>query len=607
MNPVLGSIYLTSTGTSVGSFDFLVSPEEGSAVEIGTPVAAETTEGVLVGTVVDMRTYGTANSPVSETLSELFSAKARDGIIEAVIATVQVFSSPHMRPAKSGLVRAANKEEMLAATGYDRMNWPIPSGVVPLADGEYAKVCLDGKALLGPESAHLIVGGVSGHAAKTSYAGVLLASAFSAGGDDGNKVAALIFNVKGDDLIWLDEEPSTGYELEESDLAMYRALGTPPRPFDDVTVYAPGLPGSQATRSNRSDALPLRWGLTEVWPYLEYILPFMGDDEKAMSFLAEFRDKKLNATNTRERIGSFDEMDKWFHGVVDEAEKNGNAMGWGNHHIATVHRMRRMLMGIVARTGGLVTRGGSSGNDIPVDKWNHGQVVVVDLAGLHADIQGLVIGRTINRLLAQAENAGLGVDHLVVFADELNTFAPKHGTENSRVKKVLQRVSTQGRYAGISLWGACQQPSKVDDLVRDNVGTRALGITADAELDSGVYGRLPGGLAERLATLPKGSMALWHYSYRGALVVRFPRPSWRTGKAKAGSVRKKVTDVLDISERSLERLTEGINAETAAIIIAEADGQEAAMEALAAARTPDMRQVALHEPRVSHEDDPFAL
>lgn len=44
-NHPLGTVYLPAAGTGVGQFQFIVDPEHGGAVEIGTPVAAETAEG----------------------------------------------------------------------------------------------------------------------------------------------------------------------------------------------------------------------------------------------------------------------------------------------------------------------------------------------------------------------------------------------------------------------------------------------------------------------------------------------------------------------------------------------------------------------------------
>jgi hypothetical protein len=607
----LGMIYLpASPGTPVGSFDFIVDPDHGQSIEIGTPVAADTEEGTLVGTVIDMRTIGTMRDPVSEELGNSYGTDPVASIREVMVATVQVFSSPLMRPARAGKVRGATGEEMLIATGYDRMDWAVPAGVVNLADGGFTKVCLDGKALLGPESAHMIVNGISGQAAKTSFAGVLMASALAAGGQEGNKVAVLVFNVKGDDLMHMDKSPTAGFELTADDLAMYDALGIPAEPFKDVQVWAPSLPGGTGSHSSRTDAQILRWDLKDVWNYLDYILPWMGDDEKAQSFMAEFEELMMRNAGPASRIDTFNKLDVWFDRAIstgDDKERPGS-MGWGTHHVATLRRMRRMLMGVVARSGGLVSKEGSmSSNDVPVSGWQHGQVVVVDIAGLHTDVQGLVIGRTLRRLLDEAEKAGLGVDHLIVFFDELNSFAPNAGREMAQVKRILQRVATQGRYAGISLWGAAQQMSKVDELVRDNAATRAVGRTAETELSSGVYGRLSTGLTERLATIPQGSMALWHYSFRGSLVVKFPRPAWRTGKPKTGAIKKGIGDSLELSADALVRLSEGIDTDTRDRIIAEADNPELAIEKLQGARIPDMHKVVLHERSTVDVDNPFDI
>ena len=604
---ILGKIYLPSgAGTPVGKFDFIVDPSIGIHVEVGTPVAADTAEGTVVGAVVDMRTVGTESDPVVADLSGQRMARVSD----VVVASVQVFHSEALRPVRSGTVRPATAHEMRLATGAAKMDWAIPAGVVPLADGTFAPVYFDGNALLGPESAHLNVGGLSGQAAKTSYIGTLLKSAIHAGSDD-RRVAALIFNVKGEDLIWLDEEPSAGYELSAEDRDMYTALGIPSEPFGNVTVYAPSLPaGAKGTRSPRPDATRVGWDLPMVWPYLRYFLGnIVFEDEKVSSFLADFRARLLNHGDPNQRVDTFDKLDAWFAARLSEAEESETMYAWGSHHKATMWRLRRMLMGLVPRCGGLLTTSKAKpGEDLPAEGWRHGEVVVVDIAGLSVDVQSVVIARTLERLLRSAEEGGLGVDHLVVVADELNSFAPAQGAEMAAVRKVLQRVATQGRYAGISLWGAGQKLSKVDELVRDNAATRALGITADGELASGVYGRLPAGLTERIATLPKGYMALSHYSFRSVLVVRFPRPAWRTGKSRTSAgTRPTSSSILGLSRASVERLTEGVHPDLAEHLISGASSPEEALAKLNGARVPDMHKTALHEPNSFDPDNPFEL
>lgn len=602
----LGTVYLPASGTSVGQFQFIVDPEHGGGVEIGTPVAAATAEGSVVGVVVDLHTVGVGRDPVRDELGARYDEAYIAAIPEVMVATVQVYASPAMRPVRAGVVRPATAEQLLDATGISRIEWPIPAGVLPLADGSWAKVCMDGKALLGPESAHLIVNGLSGQAAKTSYAGVLLKAAIAAG-DEINSVAAIIFNVKGDDLVYLDQAPTSGYELSDDDRAMYEALGVPATPFADVQVWAPALPGGEHTGSRRDDVEVLRWDLASMWPYLHHIVG-VHDDEKVASFFAEFAEAHVYTRNPSARIDTFDKLDAWFDTQFSDAADRQDMYGWRSHHIATMRRIRRMIMGLVPRCGGLLARGSAKPSmDIPVNEFRHGRVVVVDIAGLQPDVQSIVIARTLDRIMKEAEAGYIGVEHLVVFADELNAFAPAQGGELKAVKKILQRISTQGRYAGISLWGACQKMSKIDELVRDNAATRALGITPDGELASGVYGRLPGGLAERIATLPKGQIALYHYTFRGAMVVRFPRPAWRTGKSKSVGRRTGATDVLGLSDRARDRLFEGLDKDSVERIIAESDDATAAVGELQRQRRPDMSKTALHEPSRFDIEDPFGL
>lgn len=603
----LGQVFLPSgPGTPVGRFQFIASREQGSKVEVGTPVVAETVEGPVVGMVVDMRTVGTQSDPVAAELAG--PQVARLG--ESVVAEVQVLSSERMRPVRSGQVRPASAADVDAATGVSRMRTPVPAGLVPLAEGGFAPVSFDFDFLLGPQAAHLLVGGLSGMAAKTSYMGCLLASALSRSSEE-ERVAALVFNVKGEDLIYLDQEPEPDMALQQDDLSMYAAMGVPARPFKDVTVFAPAMPASsEGSQSPRSDALRLGWDLSMAWPYLRH---FLGDivfeDEKVASFLSEFETLCLRSHDPLKRVTTFNQLEAWFSDRLQEAEATESPYAWRSHHKATVWRLRRMIMGLRPRSGGLLVGATARpGEDVMDEGWRPGQVVVVDIAGLQPMVQSVVIARTVERLMRSAEDGNLGVDHLVVMADELNAFAPSHGSDMATVRKVLQRVSTQGRYAGISLWGAGQKLSKVDELVRDNAASRALGVTAEGELSSGVYGRMPQGLLERVATLPKGYMLLSHYSYRAPLVARFPRPAWRTGRSRTtASSRPRPTSALKLSEASLSRLSEGIPEEIVSEVMSSSDDAGQARERLESLRQPDMHRTALHERSAFDPDNPFDL
>ena len=612
----LGKVFLPASGTGVGRFEFIVDSETGRSVSIGSLVTADTKEGPLVGTVIDMRTVGTARDAIAEDLAGSYEAPEVGYLGEAMVATVQVMLSENMRPPRAGAVRPATADEIARATGADKMDWKIPVGVVELLDGSFAPIYADGNFILGPEGAHILTLGTSGLASKSSFTTVLLKSIFSRSDSAERKVGVLAFNVKGDDLLFLDGVPAAGYELNDKDKRIYAALGIEPTPFGDVTVYAPSLPAAGGTRSSRADAVPLSWDLVQILPYLRYLYPWISADEKAQSFLAEFRDILVNGPKST-RVDTFAKLSAWFDELFSQEDviKGSTTTPWRSHHIATLRRMRRLFDGLVARSGGLIMQGShTNSEDVPDDGWNDGQMVVVDIAGMDAAVQGVVVARTIERLLWAAEAGTLGVDHLVIFADELNVFAPATGGEMDTVRKVLQRVATQGRYAGVSLFGAAQQASKIDPLLRDQAGSRAIGNMPDAELSSGAYGKLSAGLIERLATLPKGQMAFMHYSYRAPVVLSFPRPAWKTGKAKASAdpkgrkaKRGSSVDVLELSRASTTRLIEGIPAEAVESIIASSSTKQEAIGKLNDARTPDMKKIALHEPKTVNPLDPFAL
>jgi hypothetical protein len=605
----LGHVYLPGLpGTPVGRFSFLV---EAVDVEVGVVVAADTDEGVVVGSVVDLRVVGTDDDPVR--LAPARSGGAKVGFMpEVLVADVQVLASDRLRPVRAGTVRPATAAEVAEATGQANMEWPVPAGCVELLGEEPGErslvpVCVDGTFLMGPEAQGVVVAGRSGVASKTSFLSVLLRSALAHG--QGRRVAALMFNVKGTDLIEIDR-PVDG--LSDEDVQIYEAMGLDPAPFGDVSVYAPaaGLDGDTA-RSHRDDAVSLAWDLPMVWDQLHLLFEDMYADEKLSSFVAMFGEAKLRSRNPHERIDTFDALDRWFESEITDADEAQRSTCWGEIHVATMRRMRRKFRGLRARGRGLFIGGHAKpGSDVPVDAWRHGQVVVVDIAGLEPDVQGFVIARTLKRVMDAAEDGVLGVDHLVIAADELNQWAPSSGAEMVEVRKWLRRVATQGRYAGLAIFGACQAASRIDPLILENCATRAVGSSAETELTSGVHGKLPAGLIERLATLPKGRMALWHTAYRQAVVVRFPRPAWKMGKAATtGGRRPTGTSVLraHLGERSYERLVEGVPGDVAAEIVASSTTTEEATARLAAVREVDMTKVAVHEPRRFDADDPYGI
>jgi DNA helicase HerA-like ATPase len=90
----------------------------------------------------------------------------------------------------------------------------------------------------GTRGAHVNISGISGVATKTSCAMFLLYSLFHSGalGMQGPNARAVIFNVKGEDLMFADK-PNKRLTAEHE--AQYAKLGLPAAPFDSVGLWSP--------------------------------------------------------------------------------------------------------------------------------------------------------------------------------------------------------------------------------------------------------------------------------------------------------------------------------------------------------------------------------
>lgn len=613
----LGQVYLPpNPGMSVGKFQFTVEPttNAGRNTEVGAFISADTEEGTVTGTVTDMVAIGSGNSPLEADLASQ-GGPTLTTLPQVTLASAEVLASEKMRPVRPGPVRNSSRDEVSKALGQEKMKWPVPVGVVDLGDGTSMPLSIDGVFTAGPEAQGITAAGKSGLASKTSFLTVALRSLLHTANQHGITAGALIFNVKGEDLIWLDKEASGDKALSDEDLQKYEAMGIPASPFPDVTVYAPSLPGGLESSSPREDASLLRWDLPMIWPRLRSIFPGPMESDNLASLVADIETSLMRTANSHRRIRTINQLDNWFKDRFEEAEESQSSTFWKSHHTATGRRAHKLIMSLVPRFGGLLTREETREEyDVPEEGWRPGQVIVVDIAGLTPDVQAVVMDRTISRVFDSAEAGTLGVSRLSVFMDELNQWAPKSGgsPQMASIRRTLEGISTRGRYAGLSLIGAGQALSKVSDLIRENSASRGLGVSDPNELTSGIYGRLPAGLTAQIEQLPPGQQMVWHHVFRQPVLVKFPRPAWQTGRPDPTSTgnRKKrdAKSTLKMSAAAVQRLTEGVPTDVAEEIIAGADNKEQALADLKKVRVPDLRNAHLAAERPTNvDDDPFGL
>ncbi|MDH4351197.1 MAG: ATP-binding protein, partial [Gemmatimonadota bacterium] len=440
-------------------------------VGIGAIVRVDGTGRTVYAVVTDGRAYSDLLTPLHEVVASDGNPAtppppSRRAEIRLWTAAVLRQDPPEpMQPVPLAAVHVADATDVEVALRMDTYargeeRTAIPIGLYA-AGGTRAPVFVDADFLLGPESAHLSISGVSGLATKTSAVMFLLSAIFQHFPARKGSVAAVCFNVKGPDLAFLDL-PS---ELPVEDTDMYAELAIRPEPFAHVRYFAPFKPdgvnlNTLRTHPDLVDGVePLVWGLREVLDYAEVLLNRDDIDAKADAFLDFLADRVVGRPFVDEwgnhhLVESFAGLEGLFRAIFDGLEQAGGRDMWRTHHLATIRKVRNRLMNVSTRCKGLVTDE-ATGNDLPFGAFGDRTVYVVDVAGLDQLGQDLVFTRVVSKLREHLERRDLGVDNVIVFVDELNKYAPADGPE-TYVRKMLLDISERGRYLGLVLFGAQQ-------------------------------------------------------------------------------------------------------------------------------------------------------
>jgi hypothetical protein len=501
----------------------------------------------IYGIVVEGFSYTDLQSPLHDVLGHdgtpagaSLAATKRTEIRLYSAAVLRQLPEEPLQPVPMGEVFLADDQDVAVALRMDAYlradaRTGIPIGVYR-AGGTEAPIYLDADFLLGPEAAHLNITGVSGLATKTSAIEWILSSIFAHFPAQKGSVAAVCFNVKGPDLCFLDKPGS----LEAADRALYDKCGVPARPFERVQYFAPYKPDGFSLNTLRSNeallenVTSLTWGLREVLQYAEVLLNKDDVDAKADALIdfirervvdREFHDPMLG--HRRYLVKSFADLEEWFRDVLSALEGK-NSDGWRTHHIATIRKVRNRLSNISTRCAGLVTDTGTV-SDLPFGSFEDRTVYVIDVASLDEAAQDLIFARVVTKLREHLEKRDLGVNHVVVFVDELNKYAPSDSPD-TYVRKMLLDLAERGRYLGLVLFSAQQFRSQVHRRVVGNSGTALYGRMDADELATPGYSVLSPAVRTKLATLEKGQLMVRHPHFTQPIFVRFPRPAIMRGR-----------------------------------------------------------------------------
>src|SRR5438067_7354856 len=404
----------------------------------------------------------------------------------------------------------------------------------------------------GTRGAHVSISGVSGIATKTSFAMFLLHSITNCGvlAGQAHNTKALIFSVKGEDLLFLDYANS---RLTPDQRALYDKLGLPAEPFGNVRVFAPPRPGDAAGTpdvSARDRAVsPFYWTLAEFCA--DELLPFAfadAEDERAQYTMliaqvaARLRRDAVpagddGAVRIRGADPANDRLIRTFEDLVTllEAELGDEETrrDWvaGSAVTGSVNALLRRLRSAV-RPLSAVIRGDLARRGERSITTSRAQVTVVDLHNLPDRAQRFVVGVTLRGEFARKERQGTARPLMFVMLDELNKYAPREG--DSPIKQILLDVAERGRSLGVILIGAQQTASEVERRILANCAIRVAGRLDAAEAERPEYGYLPPAQRRRAALAKPGTMLIARPDLPGPLAVDFPLTAWPTRPSEKG-------------------------------------------------------------------------
>lgn len=476
-----------------------------------------------------------------------------------------------LAPDAGATVYRALGAERKKALFVDAMKYPVPVGL----DQSQEQVWVDFSFMNGEKGGHVNISGISGVATKTTYALFLLYQLLEtpAGrsllGPSAPETRALVFNVKGEDLLHIDR-PNNQFALNPDAADGWARLGTSnPGSFTSTRLYAPrsetGSDDSLAPdviSRPHGDVLAFGWSPAEFVRrgLLRFCFAEADDAHTQVGFIEQrvrlelarhafpmkgseggivmcdppagtsWNFDKVVAQGRAQRdigegtpISDFRDLADFIETKVDPVK--GDPQWQAGVQSGTALAFLRRLQSMVPRVGHLI-RHGLTHVDISKDASVH----VVDIHSLHTTAQRFVVGALLEEVFAAKQGTGRLPLRFVVL-DELNKYAPRDG--DSPIKDLLVDVAERGRSLGVLLIGAQQAASDVDPAIIRNASIKVVGRLDAAEASE--YRFLTPELRERATRFLPGTMVLDQPLVPAPIPIRFPFPAFATNPDESRS------------------------------------------------------------------------
>lgn len=436
----------------------------------------------------------------------------------------------------------ASKDQIEIALGLNNMKNKLPAGYIEMYEGKDLQtlpVFFNSHYLIGPEGAHLNISGISGLASKTSYAMFLLKAIQDVySKKDDESVAIIMLNVKGTDLLSIDQMNERENEIEAIK-PVYDTLGLEMAPFKNVTYYYPNSSDYTKYSYDKEQTIKERLDAGKAYQF-KYLFENAEDKECLDLLFSNVDDPNETIDSIISTIlsqsGTFNGVETWsdFQNALFLRTQAGKGNIQGKEiSVLSWRKFYRLFNKAYNKNKEMFTD--SLGNGVrlreKVTNIKKNEVMVIDVAKLDEESQGFVFGdvmRAVYNLKLSSDRPEEEVpDRVIIFIDELNKYASTDVPKSSPILRQLLDITERGRSLGIVLFGAEQFVSDIHKRVKGNCATQAFGRTNVIEITKEDFRFVPSVYKNMLTRLKQGSYIIQNPVFRSMLNIKFPYPIYK--------------------------------------------------------------------------------
>ncbi len=505
------------------------------------------------GVITDMERYLEDSKYAID--SKLYSEKKLPALASWIAKVTVTRIEPEdafLPPAPGDKVFKASKEDVEKAFYFDAMgDNKVPAGLLP--NGEVFYVNLE--FLDGRKGAHVSITGISGVATKTSYATFLMYSIFNSKHAKLRNYKGMVFNVKGEDLLYMgyknaklleDTDNKAEMEIRLRNREMWRKLGVDPleaEGFKNVQIYAPPKSGTLFidTPEPDVDTSLLRNVKVYGWNIFQFarerLFRFLFVDERnlpeGVSRLVNYITERLALSAERElernpkpktitlKSGyTLSDLKDLYDALESELDSKNRYLLPKDESTNTIRALLRRFEKLKDELNRLVNP------KLTPPDFREGDLIVVDVHSLSSKAQSFVIASVLYNLYLEKIERGKTEPIVFVLIDELNKYAPSDGY--TPFKDILVDIAERGRSLGLILIGAQQTASQVEPRILANSSLKVVGRMDPAEVQKPIYHYMSPVTRQRATILKPGRMIVSQPDCPVPVLIKFPMPIWAT-------------------------------------------------------------------------------